>query len=93
MQSRRQQGLIATLAMAGSLIMAGCSDQRNMPECGDVIESRLDKSGYEVLEDGIALHRETGLKVTQCAVGQRMSNFRCRGESLKLTCHNASSLS
>jgi hypothetical protein len=85
MHSRLQQGLIATLALAGSAIIAGCSDQRNMPECGDVFESRLDKSGYEVLEDGIALHRETGLKVTQCAVGQRMSNFRCRGESLKLT--------
>ena len=85
MHSRLQQGLIATLALTGSVIIAGCSDQRNMPECGDVFESRLDKSGYEVLEDGIALHRETGLKVTQCAVGQRMSNFRCRGESLKLT--------
>ena len=64
--------------------MAGCSDQRNMPECSSVYESRLDKSGYEILDDGIALHKETGLKVTQCAVGQRMSNYRCRGESLKL---------
>ena len=30
------------------------------------------------------LHRPTGLTVTQCAVGQRMSNYRC-GDSLKLS--------
>ncbi|MDG2460321.1 MAG: DUF1566 domain-containing protein [Luminiphilus sp.] len=85
MKWSRNQGLMVALALAGSVLLAGCSDQRNMPECGDVFDSRLEKSGYEVLDDGIALHRDTGLKITQCAVGQRMSNFRCRGESLKLT--------
>ena len=67
------------------LLLAGCGDQRNQPECGDVIKSRLDKHDFEILDGGVALHKPTGLTVTQCAVGQRMSNYRCRGESLKMT--------
>ena len=66
-------------------LLAGCSDQRNQPECGDVYKSRIDENDFEVFEGGMALHRPTGLIVTQCAVGQRMSNFRCRGSSLKLS--------
>ena len=65
-------------------LLQGCSDQRHLANCSDVIETRLDKSGYEVLENGIALHLQTGLTVTQCAAGQRMVNLRCRGSSLKL---------
>lgn len=66
-------------------LLAGCNDQRNQPECGDVYKSRIDENDFEVFEGGMALHRPTGLIVTQCAVGQRMSNFRCRGASLKLS--------
>ena len=29
------------------LLLAGCGDQRNQPECGDVIKSRLDKHDFE----------------------------------------------
>ena len=66
-------------------LLVGCNDQRNQPECGDVYKSRLDENDFEVFDGGMALHRPTNLIVTQCAVGQRMSNFRCRGDSLKLS--------
>ena len=66
-------------------LLGGCSDQRNQPECGEVYKSRIDENDFEVFEGGTALHRPTGLIVTQCAVGQRMSNYRCRGVSLKLS--------
>ena len=67
------------------LLLAGCGDQRNQPNCGDVYESRIDQHDFDVFDGGMALHRPTGLTVTQCAVGQRMVNYRCRGDSLKLS--------
>ena len=70
-------------------LTAGCADQRGLPDCKEFIENRLDKSGYEILENGDALHLETGLLVTQCAVGQRLANFRCRGKPLKLSWDDA----
>ncbi len=70
-------------------VLAGCNDQRNQPDCSDVYKSRIDENDFDVLDGGIALHRPTGLTVTQCAVGQRMSNFRCRGNSLKLSWDDA----
>ena len=66
-------------------LLAGCSDQRNQPKCGDVYSSRIKEHDFDVFDGGMALHRPTGLTVTQCAVGQRMSNYRCRGDSLKLS--------
>ncbi len=68
-----------------SLLNMSCSDQRNMPDCGDVYTSRIDKHDFEVYDGGMALHKPSGLIVTQCAVGQRMTNFQCRGAALKLT--------
>ena len=70
-------------------LFAGCNDQRNQPECGDVYKSRVDEHDFVVFDGGMALHRPTGLTVTQCAVGQRLSNYRCRGESLKLSWDDA----
>ena len=75
--------LVSSLVLLAML--AGCSDQRNQPECGDIYKSRIDEHDFDVFEGGMALHRPTGLTVTQCAVGQRMSNYRCRGDSLKLS--------
>tara|TARA_B100000530_G_scaffold182321_1_gene115305 strand:- start:1222 stop:1767 length:546 start_codon:yes stop_codon:yes gene_type:complete len=66
-------------------LLAGCGDQRNQPECGDVYKSRIDEHDFDVFDGGMALHRPTGLTVTQCAIGQWMSNYQCRGDSLKLS--------
>ena len=71
--------------------MVSCADQRNQPDCSSVIESRLDKSDFEILKNGLALHQPTGLTVTQCAGGQRMVNYRCLGDALKLTWDDAMS--
>lgn len=76
----------------GTLMLSlafGCSDQRNKPDCSSVYASRMDESGFEILERGIALHKNTGLVVTQCAAGQRLINFRCRGEAQRLGWHDA----
>ena len=70
---------------APPVVLAGCGDQRNQPECGDVYKSRMDEHDFDVFDGGMARHRPTGLTVTQCAVGQRMSNYQCRGDSLKLS--------
>jgi len=72
-----------------TLLTVGCADQRNKPECGDVFKSRLDESGFDVLGRGIALHKKSSLTVTQCAVGQKLVNYRCRGEALKLNWDDA----
>jgi hypothetical protein len=72
-----------------ALSVIGCADQRNKPECGDVFKSRLDESGFDVLGRGIALHKKSSLTVTQCAVGQKLVNYRCRGEALKLNWDDA----
>ena len=59
-----------TIAIASLMIIAlgsGCNDQRNQPECGDVYKSRLDQTEFEVFDGGMALHKPTGLTVTQCA--------------------------
>jgi hypothetical protein len=77
------------LGLFSIALTAGCADQRGLPDCKESIENRLDKSGYEILENGVALHLETGLLVTQCAVGQRLANFRCRGKSLRLSWDDA----
>ena len=79
----RNRVLVSSLVLLA--LLAGCSDQRNQPECGDVYKSRIDEHDFDVFDGGMALHRPTGLTVTQCAVGQRMSNYRCRGDSLKLS--------
>ena len=71
------------------VLLAGCNDQRNQAECRDVYKSRVDEHDFVVFDGGVALHRPTGLTVTQCAVGQRMSNYRCRGDSLKLSWDDA----
>ena len=79
---------VTRVLLPGAIVLSllvGCNDQRNQPECGDVYKSRIDENDFEVFDGGMALHRPTGLIVTQCAVGQRMSNFRCRGASLKLS--------
>ena len=67
----------------------GCADQRNQPECGEVFESRLERSNFKIFKNGLALHEPTGLTVTQCAVGQRLVNFKCHGDALKLTWDDA----
>jgi hypothetical protein len=83
--AKKRSPLACWTGLSLIVLLAACSDQRNQPECGDVIKSRLDKHDFEIFDGGMALHRPTGLTVTQCAVGQRMSNYRCRGESLKMT--------
>ena len=80
---RALTGLIFPLAFATYLI--GCSDQRNVPDCSDVYKTRIDKHNFEVYDNGTALHRPTGLVVTQCAAGQRMVNFKCQGTALRYT--------
>lgn len=79
---------IALTVSIGTLTL-GCADQRNQPECANVFESRLEKSNFKIYKNGLALHEPTGLTVTQCAVGQRMVNFRCRGDAIKLTWDDA----
>lgn len=78
------RALIPALATLGLIALNGCTDQRNQPDCSAVIESRVDKSDFNIFKNGLALHKPTGLTVTQCAVGQRMINFKCRGDALKL---------
>ena len=78
-----------TLALCIVSLTLGCADQRNQPNCADVFESRLEKSNFKIYKNGLALHEPTGLTVTQCAVGQRMVNFKCRGDALKLTWDDA----
>jgi hypothetical protein len=84
---RRFEQLVALWVVA--IFVVGCSDQRNQPECGTFYGSRLDESGYKILERGIALHKKTDLVVTQCAAGQRLVNFRCRGDAVRLGWHDA----
>ena len=84
-KARSGRPVIAIASLIIISIGSGCNDQRNQPECSDVYKSRLDQSEFEVFDGGMALHKPTGLTVTQCAVGQRMSNYRCRGASLKLS--------
>jgi len=79
----------STLVVCIVTLALGCADQRNQPDCSDVFDSRLEKSNFKVYKNGLALHEPTGLTVTQCAVGQRMVNFRCRGDALKLTWDDA----
>ena len=78
-----------TLMISAATLVLGCADQRNQPACADVFESRLEKSNFKIYKNGQALHEPTGLTVTQCAVGQRMVNFKCRGDALKLTWDDA----
>ena len=77
------------VAMSTLVLTVGCADQRNQPDCMDIFESRLEKSNFKIYKNGLALHEPTGLTVTQCAVGQRMVNFKCRGDALKLTWDDA----
>ena len=78
-----------TLVLSMVTLALGCADQRNQPDCADVFESRLEKSNFKIYKNGLALHEPTGLTVTQCAVGQRMVNFKCRGDAIKLTWDDA----
>ena len=78
-----------TLMVSFLTLTLGCADQRNQPQCADVFDSRLERSSFKVFKNGLALHEPTGLTVTQCAVGQRMVNFQCRGDAIKLTWDDA----
>lgn len=83
-------GLIKVInTMCVAVLVMGCADQRNQPVCADLFESRLERSNFIVLKNGLALHEPTGLTVTQCAVGQRMINFKCQGDAIKLTWDDA----
>lgn len=83
--------LMIIMVILGLVAIHGCADQRNQPNCIDVVKSRVDKSDFNVFKNGLALHKPTGLIVTQCAVGQRMINFKCRGDALKLNWDEAMS--
>ena len=78
-----------TITAFAIALVAGCADQRNQPNCGDVFETRLERSNFKVFKNGLAFHEPTDLTVTQCAIGQRMVNFKCRGDALKLTWDDA----
>ena len=78
-----------TLMVSFLTLTLGCADQRNQPDCAEVFESRLERSSFKVFKNGLALHEPTGLTVTQCAVGQRMVNYKCRGDAIKLTWDDA----
>lgn len=78
-----------TLIASVAALVISCADQRNQPDCVDVFESRLEKSNFKIYKNGLALHEPTGLTVTQCVVGQRMVNFKCRGDAIKLTWDDA----
>ncbi len=78
-----------TLVVYFLTLTFGCADQRNQPDCADVFESRLERSSFKVFKNGLALHEPTGLTVTQCAVGQSMVNFKCRGDAIKLSWDDA----
>ena len=51
----RQRLLLSSLMLL--TLLAGCSDQRNQPECGDVYNSRIDEHAFDVFDGGMALHR------------------------------------
>lgn len=80
---------LITVTISLFLVLQGCGDQRNLPDCTDEIKTRLETSDFETLKNGLAYHVPSGLTVTQCAVGQRLLNFRCRGEALKLSWDDA----
>lgn len=72
------------LTVALVAILAGCTE-RNPPECSDAIDSRLIPHNFELFEGGFAQNKNSGLFVTRCAAGQSFRNYRCKGDSLKLS--------
>ena len=89
MTCRKQCRVSKIILVATVAAIIGCADQRNQPDCTEIFESRLEKSNFKVFKNGLALHEPTGLTVTQCAAGQRMVNFKCRGDAIKLTWDDA----
>jgi hypothetical protein len=69
------------LILAAGLVLAGCSDFRNPPSCGEYFADG-DVSGYQLLDGGMALHLATGTIWYRCAAGQYFQNGMCQGEAL-----------
>ena len=75
---------VAATAMSLAATLSGCTD-RDLPECGDAIKSRLTPHNFELFDGGIAQNKDNGVFVTRCAAGQSFRNYRCKGDSLKLS--------
>ena len=75
---------VAATAISLVATLSGCTD-RDLPECGDAIKSRLTPHNFELFDGGIAQNKDNGVFVTRCAAGQSFRNYRCKGDSLKLS--------
>ena len=64
-------------------VLVGCDYYKPKPDCSEHFKGR-DKTGFQTDESGLARSEKTGTIWYRCAAGQRYSNFRCKGEPLRL---------
>ena len=67
-----------------SAVLVGCDYYQTKLDCSDYFEGR-DKAGFTTDESGLAKFEKNGVIWYRCAAGQRYSNFRCKGEPLRLS--------
>ena len=72
-----------------SFLLAGCGSQRDLPDCSEAIETRLEPHGFELFDSGYAQNKDSKLFATRCAAGQVFRNYRCTGDSLKMSWDDA----
>ena len=83
---RREIKLKVLLALIPFLPMGlvGCDYYQTKLDCSDHFEGR-DKAGFITDESGLAKFEKNEVIWYRCAAGQRYSNFRCKGEALRLS--------
>lgn len=72
-----------------SFLLTGCGNQRDLPDCSEAIETRLEPHGFELFDSGYAQNKDSKLFATRCAAGQIFRNYRCTGDSLKMSWDDA----
>ena len=61
----------------------GCDYYKELPNCRDFFQGRA-KGHFLTEENGLAKDQRTNTLWYRCAGGQRYSNFKCKGEPLRL---------
>jgi len=67
-----------------SIFLSSCDYYQDQPDCDGFFEGR-DKGEFVTDETGLAKDSRNGVIWYRCAAGQRYSNFKCKGKSLKLS--------
>ena len=80
---RRSRDMVLLLGLALMFLLAGCSDLRQTPTCGEYFKAG-DLGRFKLENPHVVQDSKTGLLWYRCAAGQSLMDGQCVGDPLSL---------